>query len=63
MKPVKKTELHSPEFRRFDAAIGKLLAVPREVFQKRLAEWKAEPGTRVPKRKVKLPSASHGPAA
>jgi len=56
-----KTEPHSPEFRRFDATMGKLLAVPRDVFQKRLAELKAKPGTRGPKRKVK-PSVSPAPA-
>jgi hypothetical protein len=50
------------EFDRFDANMQKLLAVPREVFQRRLAELKAKPGTRGPKRKVK-PSASHDPAA
>ena len=55
-----KTEPHSSEFRRFDATMEQLLAVPRDVFQKRLAELKAKPGTRGPKRKVK-PSASHGP--
>lgn len=55
-----KTDKLSPEFKRFDAAIGKLLAVPREVYQARLAEWKASPGSRGPKRKVK-PDASPGP--
>jgi hypothetical protein len=58
MKPVK-TEPHPPEFQRFDATMEKLLAVPRDVFQKRLADLKAKPGTRGPKRKFK-PSASPG---
>ena len=31
-----KTEPHSPEFQRFDATMGKLLAVPRDMFQKLL---------------------------
>jgi hypothetical protein len=58
-----KTEPHSKEFRRFDATIGKLLTIPRDVYQARLAAWKAEPGTRGPQRKVKQsPAASHGPA-
>jgi hypothetical protein len=57
-----KQEPHAPEFQRFDAAIGKLLSLPREVFQKRLKEFKERQGTRGPKRKVK-PPASPGPAA
>jgi hypothetical protein len=64
MKSVK-AESHPPEFQRFDAAIGKLLALPRDVYQKRLEEWKASPGARGPKvrRKVKQPPvASHDPA-
>jgi hypothetical protein len=60
MKLVK-TESHSPEFRRFDAAITQLLSVPREEYQKRLAEWKEKPGTRGRKRKIK-PSVSPVPA-
>ena len=52
---------HPPEFQRFDASMAKLLAVPRDVFQKRLKEFKERAGTRGPKRKVK-PSASPGPA-
>jgi hypothetical protein len=51
-----KTEPHSPEFRCFDAAIKQLLAVPREEYQKRLADWKEAPGSRGPKRRVKQPS-------
>lgn len=58
-----KTGPHSKEFQRFDATMGKLLAVPRDVYQARLAAWKEEPGTRGPKRKVKQPPApSHDPA-
>jgi hypothetical protein len=45
------------EFERFDATVGRLLAVPRDQFQRRLNEFKAQPGKRGPKRKVK-PSAS-----
>jgi hypothetical protein len=60
MKSVK-PDKHSPEFKRFDAAIGKLLAVPRDVYQARLEKWKQSPGSRGPKRKVKSP-ASPGPA-
>jgi hypothetical protein len=61
MKPVDTD--HSREFKRFDATIGKLLAVPREVYQKRLEEFKAQPQRRGPKRKVKQPpAASPGPA-
>jgi hypothetical protein len=62
--PVK-TEQHSPEFQRFDATITQLLSVPRDEYQKRLANWKAAPGARGPKvrRKVKQPLAvSPGPA-
>jgi hypothetical protein len=50
------------EFQRFDATMKTLLAVPRDVFQKRLKEFKERPGTRGPKRKVK-PPASPDPAA
>jgi hypothetical protein len=57
-----KADPHPPEFERFDAAMKTLLAVPREVFQKRLKEFKERPGTRGPKRKVK-PPASPDPAA
>ena len=60
MNPVK-TEPKPQEFQNFDAAMGKLMAVPRNVFQKRLQEFKDKPGTRGPKRKVK-PSASPDPA-
>jgi hypothetical protein len=49
-----KSEPQPPEFQRFDANMEKLLALPREVFQKRLKEFKERPGTRGPKRKVKL---------
>jgi hypothetical protein len=38
-----KTKTHSQEFVRFDATMGRLLAVPREVFQARLKELKAKP--------------------
>lgn len=47
------TDPHPPEFKRFDDTMKTLLAVPREVFQKRLKEFKERPGTRGPKRKVK----------
>jgi hypothetical protein len=57
-----KSDPHPPEFKRFDDNMKRLLAVPREVFQKRLKEFKERPGTRGPKRKVK-PSASPDPAA
>jgi hypothetical protein len=57
-----KADPQPPEFQRFDDTMKRLLAVPREVFQKRLKEFKDRPGTRGPKRKVK-PSASPGPAA
>jgi len=60
MEPVK-TEPHSKEFQRFDATMEKLLAVPRDIYQARLAAWKAAPGSRGPKRKIK-PSASPAPA-
>ena len=56
-----KADPQSPEFQRFDATMKTLLAVPRDVFQKRLKEFKERPGTRGPKRKVK-PPASRGPA-
>ena len=57
-----KAEPQPSEFQRFDAAMGKLLSVPRDVFQKRLQEFKDRPGTRGPKRKVKRPSTSRDPA-
>jgi hypothetical protein len=57
-----KSDTHPPEFQRFDATMKTLLAVPRDVFQKRLQEFKAKPGTRGPKRKVKRPRASPDPA-
>ena len=57
-----KADPHPPEFQRFDDTMKRLLAVPREVFQKRLKEFKEREGTRGPKRKVK-PPASPGPAA
>ena len=57
-----KPDPHPPEFQRFDENMKRLLAVPREVFQKRLKEFKEREGTRGPKRKIK-PPASHGPAA
>jgi len=57
-----KEDERSPEFQQFDATMKTLLAVPRDVFQKRLKEFKERPGTRGPKRKVK-PPASPGPAA
>jgi hypothetical protein len=56
-----KGDPHSPEFQRFDKTMKRLLAVPRDEFQKRLKEFKERPGTRGPKRKVK-PPASPGPA-
>jgi hypothetical protein len=56
-----KAKTHSAEFEQFDAGMRKLLALPREVFQKRLDEFKNKPGSRGPKRKVKRP-VSHGPA-
>jgi hypothetical protein len=56
-----KSDPQPPEFQRFDAAMKTLLALPRDVFQRRLKEFKERPGTRGPKRKVK-PSASLGPA-
>jgi hypothetical protein len=56
-----KSDPHPSEFERFDATMKTLLAVPRDVFQKRLKEFKDRPGTRGPKRKVK-PPASPGPA-
>jgi hypothetical protein len=43
------------EFQLFDANIVKLLAVPRDVFQKRLKEFKEREGTRGPKRKASPP--------
>jgi hypothetical protein len=53
-----KTQARPSEFQRFDAAIVKLLAMPRDVYRARLAEWKANPGSRErPKRKIKQPSA------
>ena len=61
MRPVKPDHL-PPEFERFDDTMKRLLAVPRDVFQKRLKEFKEREGTRGPKRKVKSP-ASPGPAA
>jgi hypothetical protein len=59
--PVK-CDPHPSEFERFDATMKMLLAVPRDVLQKRLKEFKERPGTRGPKRKVK-PPASPDPAA
>jgi hypothetical protein len=53
---------HPSEFQRFDHTMKRLLAVPRDLFQKRLKEFKEKPGSRGPKRKVK-PPASPGPAA
>jgi hypothetical protein len=53
-----KTEPHSPEFKRFDATIGKLLAVPREEYRKRLDAFKSQPQRRGPKRKVRQSSAA-----
>jgi hypothetical protein len=44
---------HSPEFERFDATMGRLLAVQPETYKKRLEEFKERPKTRGPKRKVK----------
>jgi hypothetical protein len=61
MNPVKITP-RSKEFQRFDAAIRQILAVPREVYQKRLEEWKDKPDQRGRTRKVKHPSASPAPA-
>jgi hypothetical protein len=58
----KQTDPQSTEFQRFDATMKTLLAVPRDVFQKRLKEFKERPGTRGPKRKIKSP-ASPDPAA
>jgi hypothetical protein len=55
------TERHPKEFRRFDAAMGKLLALPREEYQQRLAEYKALPKKRGRPAKVK-PGASRVPA-
>jgi hypothetical protein len=55
-----KADPHPPEFQRFDDNMKRLLALPRDVFQKRLKEFKEKPGTRGPKRKVK-PSASPDP--
>ena len=48
-----KTETHPTEFERFDANMRKLLALPRDVFQQRLEEFKKKPGSRGPKRKLK----------
>jgi hypothetical protein len=50
---VKKRAQDQSEFERFDSAMETLLELPREEYQKRLADWKAEPGARGPKRKVK----------
>jgi hypothetical protein len=56
-----KTEPHSKEFRRFDATMGALLALPREDYQQRLAEYKAQPKKRGRPAKVK-PDVSRVPA-
>jgi hypothetical protein len=60
MNPVK-TESHSKEFKRFDATMGVLLALPREEYQHRLAEYKAQPKKRGRPAKVK-PDVSRVPA-
>jgi len=68
MEPMKNEpeSPHSLEFQRFDATIGKLLAIPRDVYQARLAAWKENPGSRgrLKRRKVTQPAApsSRGPA-
>ena len=64
-----KTEMiEGPEaFKRFDAAVKGLLAVPHAVLVKREQEYRkkveANPNRRGPKRKTAKPSASPGPAS